>query len=364
MFRRLMLGKRFKAWTAATLPTRWFEPYMIGGDCLVFLTDPLIIYVPDWVMRSYPAALYKVLRQFKRETVYILINLSWTHEHQRLIDQALILRKKHLRFFPQSRIIFLANTETEYRMFKDAGAIAAWVHQNAFISPTIFRPLPESAKRFDAVYDAKISPFKRHHLAVNIKSLALITARVAEHHTEEYTRSIRELLPQAYWFNNPLAVDYRWMSYPEINTAINQGRTGLCLSAQEGGMLASMQYLLAGLPIVSTPSLGGRDDFFHPDYARIVPDNADAVAEGVRAMCDCPVPPEEIRRRTLEKIEPHKARLFDLLVDLCASEHRRSEIVSRWDSWTNSLLYVPTSTPADIRRRIANAAVRKTSSSV
>ena len=353
------LGKRVKARAAATLATRWLESFSRGGDCLVFSSDPLIIYTPDWVMRSHPAALYAVLRNFRQQIVYILLNLSWTHEQPRLINQALQWQKKHLRLFPKNRIVFLANTETECRLLEDAGATVAWVHQNAFVSPDAFQPLPESTKRFDAVYDAKINPFKRHHLAAGIESLALITARIAHQHDEAYTRRVHEMLPQAYWFNDPLAADYRYMRFPEINEAINQCRVGLCLSSQEGAMFASIQYLLAGLPVVSTRSLGGRDEFFHPDYVRIVEDNPEAVANGVREMRNCPVLPEEIRLRTMENIEQHKTRLFDLLVALCESSERRADFVFQWPSWTSSPLHVPTARPADIRRRIENAVTRR-----
>ena len=39
-------------------------------------------------------------------------------------------------------------------------------------------------------------------------------------------------------------------------------QVGLCLSKSEGAMFASIEYLLCGLPIVSTKSVGGRDIFF------------------------------------------------------------------------------------------------------
>jgi len=251
----------------------------------------------------------------------------------------------------------MANSEAEHRMMTAAGLMSAWVNHNTFVSPAIFRNLQESDKRFDAVYDARVDPFKRHKLAVAIESLALITAR--GQYGETYARSIRRILTQAYWFNDPLASDYRVMSLSEINTAINQCRVGLCLSATEGAMYASMQYLLAGLPIVSTESHGGRDEFFDSDYVRIVADNADAVATGVREMRDCPVPPEEIRHRTLKKAEHHKTRLFELLDNICATEGCHVDLRCRWDSWTAGLLTYP-ATPASIRKRIENAAISST----
>lgn len=49
-------------------------------------------------------------------------------------------------------------------------------------------------------------------------------------------------------------------------------------------MFASMEYLLCGLPIVSTPSIGGRDVFFDKDYVEIVEPDPHAVKEAVIEM--------------------------------------------------------------------------------
>jgi hypothetical protein len=353
---RLRLEKIFQTWNAASLPTRLFEPYMRGGDCLVFSSDPLIIYVPDWVIRYRPVALLSVLRQFRHRTIHLLIELSWAHDNPWLIKQLTLWQARHLRRYPRHKVIFIANSELEHQMLAAAGLETAWVNHNAFVSPAIFRPLPKSEKRFDAVYDARINPFKRHNLAAGIESLALITARVPYHHDKSYTLSIRNILPQAHWFNDPLSADYQWMSHPDINAAINQCRVGLCLSAEEGAMVASMQYLLAGLPIVSTESRGGRDEFFNPDYVRIVADSVDAVAAGVREMRDCPMPAMEIRRRTLEKIEQHKTRLFELLKAICLSEGFHSDLLCQWDSWAASP-FSDCVTPATIRKRIETATI-------
>jgi hypothetical protein len=328
---------------------------MRGGDCIVFSSNPLIIYVTDWIIRSRAAALLSALRIFKQQTVYLLIHLSWVHDIPRRIKQLKLPQSRHLRRYPRHRMIFMSNSEQEYRMLAAAGLETTWVSHNAFVSPAIFRILPLSEKIFDAVYDARISPFKRHNLANRIQSLALITARAPYLHDESYTRSIKNVLPQAHWFNDPLATDYRWMSFSDINTALNQCRVGLCLSAEEGAMLASMQYLLAGLPIVSTQSRGGRDEFFAPDYVQIVGDNAEDVAAGVSKMRECSVPPDEIRRLTLEKIEQHKLRLFELLDAICSAEGLHVDLRQRWDSW-NVRLFANV-TPDVIRKHIEDAAI-------
>ena len=73
-------------------------------------------------------------------------------------------------------------------------------------------------------------------------------------------------------------------------------------------------------------------------------------------MRDCPVKADEIRRRTLDKIEQHKIRLFELLDSICPDKVWRSDMRGQWDSWA----YRPTLpvTPNAIRRNIKNAAGR------
>ena len=357
------LERKIKTWAAVTLPIRWIEPYMRGGDCLVFSADPLVIYVKDWVIRYRPGALLPILRQSRHRIVHLLISLSWAHDSDWMIKQLKLWQEQHLRRFQRHRVIFMVNSEAEHRMMTAAGLEHVWVNSNSFVNPAVFRILPGTEKHFDAVYDARISPFKRHDLAAGIKSLALITGRIIYHHDEPYIRSIRDILPQAHWFNNPLAADYHWMSFPEINAALNRCRVGLCLSAEEGAMYGSMQYLLAGLPVVSTQSRGGRDEFFDQDYVRIVADNKEAVAAGVREMLDCKLPPEEIRRRTLEKSERHKTRLFGLLDTICPDEDWRADMRCRWENWT-SVFFSDCISPTAIRKRVEDAATCKTTSSI
>jgi hypothetical protein len=77
-------------------------------------------------------------------------------------------------------------------------------------------------------------------------------------HEAAYVNKIRSLLSQATWINE-LEGFYRQLEVREIPAWLNQARVGLCLSAYEGCMRASAEYLLCGLPIVSTPNIGGRD---------------------------------------------------------------------------------------------------------
>jgi glycosyltransferase involved in cell wall biosynthesis len=336
------------------VPFRPLERWLLGGDGLVLSAEPLVLYVSDWILDGHPGALLPVFRQYRYRPVTLLVEFSWSRDDEWHMDILARRKARHARRHPNHRMIFLANSEAEHRRLTARGLGSAWVSRNALVSPAVFRPLPGREKRFDAVYDARVCPFKRHGLAAGVERLALVTARDSKHHDEAYVRSVKELLPRAHWFNDPLSPGYRGLAAEEVNEAINEARVGLCLSAVEGAMIASIQYLLAGLPVVSTASRGGRDEFFDQDYVRIVSDDPEAVAEGVRGMASCAVPAEEIRRRTLARIARHRDRLFELLDAICFAAGRPRVPRSRWASWAEPQPVLGVSA-AGIRKRIQDA---------
>ena len=95
-------------------------------------------------------------------------------------------------------------------------------------------------------------------------------------------------------------------------------------------MFASAQYLLVGLPVVTTRNRGGRDTFYDPDYVRWVEDDPDAVAEGVDQLCADPRDPLEIRRRTLDRFAEHRARFVELMNAIYREEGRAEVWADRW----------------------------------
>jgi hypothetical protein len=64
-------------------------------------------------------------------------------------------------------------------------------------------------------------------------------------------------------------------------------------------MRASMEYLLCGLAVVTTPSRGGRARYLVPPLAATVEPDADAVAEGVTRLVAAALDPGWVRESTL-----------------------------------------------------------------
>ena len=106
--------------------------------------------------------------------------------------------------------------------------------------------------------------------------------------------------------------------------------TGAILSRAEGANYASAEYLLCGLPVVSTYNIGGRDVFFDDRYCRTVLPNPHKIKTAVEELIAGKTEPAFIREETLKKMEPHRQRFRELLFNI----HRQFAIpINKEDYW-------------------------------
>jgi glycosyltransferase involved in cell wall biosynthesis len=264
-------------------------------------------------------------------TAYFLYSWRWWIEDPERIAFARDVEVEHRRCYPKHHFIHLCNTLPQLDIFRAVGLEAFFCPQNALVDERLFLPLSTVPKKFDAVYDARLKRYKRHSLARDIESLALIYAFDTDIDDHDCAEQIRRQLPHAHFFNHPGPDTYQALSPEEVNVCLNSSRVGLCLSAVEGTMYASIQYLLCGLPVVSTTSKGGRDIFFDEVCARIVDPDPGAVKEGVQDMVKRAVRPGDIRARTLEKLRRHRGAFIAAVQDIYDREGVRRIFEVEWN---------------------------------
>jgi glycosyltransferase involved in cell wall biosynthesis len=171
------------------------------------------------------------------------------------------------------------------------------------------------AKTYDAVYNARMVAYKRHYLCQNINSI-LFVYYFWQTTDQEYCAKMRSLMPHAHFANDrPGVGEYHWLNEGEVAGLLNQSRVGLCLSDAEGAMKASVEYLLCGLPVVTTPSKGGRDVYFEEPFAVTAPAEPQAIAEAVQRLIEAKIEPREVRAAVLRKINADR----DLFISLVQS---------------------------------------------
>ena len=138
-------------------------------------------------------AFRRAVRQGEKFTM--LLQTGWSVLVPKFAEELKARMVDAHRMFPEARIIFLVNEKGAIPILKDS-AECVWCHQNAFLDPGRY-PIATGVRQFDAIYVARITPFKRHALAAQVPNLYLVGSRSTRE--EEYFQSIMRTVPYARW---------------------------------------------------------------------------------------------------------------------------------------------------------------------
>ena len=269
--------------------------------------DPPVLAVYDSDFAANRAVFAGFAR--KRPRAAVLVQLGWQHETDeaagRLADAVAAFRADA----PASvRVVALANCPREQEQLATRGVETRFVHQNAFLDERRYRPI-RAEKRYDAVYLARLTPFKRHVLIPPALAPRLLCIGCQEKPEErDYADGVRARLPGATWIP--------FFSGAQISRLLARARCGLALSAEEGACFASAEYLLCGLPVVDTPALGGRAELYPEEFVASVDAAEDAVGAAVERWRAAPPDPWRVRAAFLARVGPHRAAWRELMREL------------------------------------------------
>jgi glycosyltransferase involved in cell wall biosynthesis len=315
----------------------------------ILRTDPVVVYVGNNFSHiTEMAALLKGRRVHFIKNFYH--SLEGEGRMQALASASSEFRKK----FPRHEVHYLASTEREFELMRHAGVGPAhFINKNAFVDEDMFAPVAGIEPDFDAVHNGQLLPYKRHELAAAVERLALIVYRHPSARTDpshaEYDAKIRQLLLHARWLND---ID-SFVAPFEIPRLLAQARSGLCLSAEEGPMAASMEYLMCGLPVVSTRNVGGRDVFFDEHTSITVADDPGSVARGVAELVGRGLSRELVRERVLEKVRVHRERFVELVNGIGASTGNRADFAEEFPRIFSNKLRMSATFPGGFLSHVA-----------
>lgn len=280
----------------------------------VLSSDPPIFYVRP---RPMPFGLAGFLARNSQGTpMTCIVRTMWTFETGTMLIEVAPIYRGFRALYPNIRLVMAANTPREVELLREHGMEAILANHNMFVEEGIFKPLPDVTPEHDAVYNANFSTFKRRELTAEIPScihLGYFSDVAMRKEQLPLYEAARKQLPH-HTFMNPVDGETVVRLQPkEVNALLASAHVGLCLSAEEGAMIASMEYLMAGLPVVSTPSLGGRERYFDPDVTMIVEPNPRAVREAVEALKARNIPRDVVREKTLKLVSRDRAAFNDFI---------------------------------------------------
>ncbi|MDT9199436.1 tetratricopeptide repeat protein [Limnospira sp. PMC 1042.18] len=273
-------------WPNQTFP---FRLYYDSPKCRIFIIEN-IQHNWNWMAECH---------QHFRKTDFFFVMAGW-YQSPSFADEAekifSVLNLDKTQFF------LMYNSPLEMLNFSEKGFQGDVINKNAWLNENeVMQPM-ESHKMYDAIYVDFENKSKRPLLAAQVSRLALVTRA-------NQGKVISEIPPNEY-------INDRQLLPEEVCEKINQAHCGLILSAEEGACLTSSEYLLCGIPVVSTTSRGGRDVWYN-EYNSIVCDpTPDAVAFAVEKFVRNPPDAQRIRQRYIEQAEDYRAKFIQVVADV------------------------------------------------
>lgn len=229
----------------------------------------------------------------------------------------------------RDNMFFLCNEKKVLRDRVEGGVPnPLFINQNAFIDENVFNIINGIRKEFDAIYNGRLRPVKRHFLAKEVGEnykLALLVG----HHTSTVGNISETEVPNNVFRNQV------HLKKPQVVELLNKSRVGLALSGAEGACFASSEYLLCGVPVVSTFCSGGRQEWYNDYNSIVTPPDPAAVNKAVAELLNNPRDPYEVRRSHLEMMYAHRQKFIDRIILQVFPELRSTsladEVLSMFD---------------------------------
>ena len=211
-------------------------------------------------------------------------------------------------FDDKGEIIVLCNDNNECQAIHAHGAETFLANSNIFLDERRYQPF-YGERPFDAVYLARLTPFKRHTLIpIELAPKLLFLGAGVRSNEMEYANKVHSLYATSTWipsFKGAMISEY-----------LAKAKCGLALSAIEGQCYASSEYFLCGLPVVDTPALGGRALLYPDEFVKEVQDTPEAIAAGIAFWTAHPQKPDKVRKAWLDKVKPYRDSFRQLMYEL------------------------------------------------
>jgi hypothetical protein len=219
----------------------------IGCICSVYWCEGISHSVHAW--KSAPA------------NSLFVCTLPWHHTEDLFLRARLFMEEVNPALSPEN-VVILCNAKDEIDASRKAGwPYSTLCNHNAWLDEDLYclNEKQEGDRLYDLVINCRPEKWKRPYVAAGIDRLAIIKGY--NFRKNDYYE-LAELSP-AYINDSRLGLS-------EVVGILNSSKVGGSFSAVEGGCYSSSEYLLCGLPVISTESLGGRDVYYTDINSRII----------------------------------------------------------------------------------------------
>jgi glycosyltransferase involved in cell wall biosynthesis len=189
---------------------------------------------------------------------------------------------KNNNFNCKTNLIFCAPTKETYELMIKKGYNAKLINGNAFLDYNLLL-IGNKERIYDAVINSRPFWWKRVYLTNKVRNLAYIKGNDwAKNETtwDGWKDMNFSLIAENIRFDKVIEIYQQSKMGIILSGNTGENQQGLC----EGSNYSTSEYLLCGLPVISTPNGGGRNIWLN-DYNSIVCEpNEDSVSNSVEIM--------------------------------------------------------------------------------
>lgn len=180
--------------------------------------------------------------------------------------QELIQFKKNCNFYKQCLI--LCNTPEEKNLCDKQKIYSSFINKNCFIDESIFHIKENINKEYDGIYATSIKERKRLYLLKDIPKIAILKNFNQEEHKHLNVENLNII-------NNSI------INKEEICEYYNKALFGCIFSIQDCSSSVSCEYMLCGLPVLTTRSSGGRNIWYNKYNHILIEPNQNSLKEAI-----------------------------------------------------------------------------------
>ena len=268
-------------WPNEAIP---FRPYYCDEKVRIFIIENL----------AHNFEIFKNSKNLRVTDYFFVIIGCYMHE-QLALEAAEMFAELKLN---KDNFFIMYNDSRERDLFERYNFKGGIINHNAWLDYNLVMSPLDCEKKYDAIYVARLIELKRHYLAATVRRLALVAG-------PEFGADKAKTIPEYVYLNDaPLAPN-------EVCKLINESYCGLILSELEGASFVSSEYLLCGVPVVSTRSMGGRDIWYDDYNSLVVDSDVKSINDAVQYFKDNPRDPWLIRSKHIEQSNLHRKYFID-----------------------------------------------------
>ncbi len=267
-----------------------------------YISEKIRIFIMEGLEHN-----FHILKYF-RETDYIFIYIPWYFDEFNFTYGIKCMKSCNPNY-NINNIIFMCPNQYNMDICKKLGLQSILCNHNCFINENKFC-IKNNERIYNAVLNCRPEKWKRPYLAKQVENLAIIKGY--NFRKDEYY-DMMQLNP--IYINNDIR-----LSEEEVVDMYSKSMVGMILSEKEGACYSSSEFLLCGLPVISTSSVGGRDIWYNEKNSIVCDATEESVASAVKTAIERLKSGEfnrtEIRKMHITQSFDHRMNLIDMTVKI------------------------------------------------